>query len=86
MFFYQYRADQQKIPLLVKISLIAGIILGLTFLTVFAFTFFLVIFAIGLVLFILKLFRKPLTRIYHNSNRTVQHYRPPLRDDDITDI
>ena len=86
MFFQQYGASQPKIPLRLKISLILGIILGLTFLAIFTFSFFLVALASGLILFILRLFRRPSNHIYNNSNPSIRQYRHPLRDDDIIDI
>lgn len=90
MYFYPHGGGNPKIPFRVKAGLIAGTVVALLLLSVFAFAFFLVALAIGAALFIVNLFRGrairkqvELERFDFQSHRRP---RPRIPDDDVIDV
>ena len=87
MLSFQYPGPNQKIPITTKISMAVWIILALGLLSFFAFSFFVIAILVGVVLFILSLFRKNRPTATHSEqNFHTRPYTPKQKDDDIIDI
>ncbi|MFQ5716879.1 MAG: hypothetical protein ACE5GQ_07215 [Nitrospinales bacterium] len=90
MYFYQYGGANPKMPFRVKAGLIAGAVVALLLLSVFAFAFFLAALSIGAALFIVNLFRGRAIRkqVELETFDLQSHRRPRPRasDDDVIDV
>ena len=85
MTVYFYNSNQYM-PLKTKLFLIFGIIIGLTLLILFAFTFFIVALVGGLCLFIFNFFRPKKSQFFNNQNSyNTRFYKKPS-DNDVIDI
>lgn len=90
MFFFQHPGHNQKIPWTTKLSLLVWILLGLTLLSFFAFSFFIIALLVGVVLFTANLFQKYRAPISGNTQnfetRTYNQSQKQKDDDNIIDI
>ena len=87
MFSFQYPGPNQKIPITTKISMAVWIILALSLLSFFAFSFFVIALLVGVVLFTVGLFQKNRpTKTRSQQDFHTRPYTPKQKDDDIIDI
>ena len=84
MAYYKFSIQNGKLPLTTKLLLVLGLVLGLTLLSLFAFTFFIVALVGGAVLFLINLFQNR-RNVIHGSSIQPKQYRSK-QDDDIIDI
>ena len=88
MFSFKYPGQNQKISLATKASMIIWILVGLGFLSFFAFSIFIITILIGIIIFIGNLFQKNRSPVSNKpKDFTTQHYKnTPKHNDDVIDI
>lgn len=85
MIFFQFDSNQ-PMPLKTKLGLIFGIVTGLAILAIFAFTFFLIALAGGVILFVINFFRPKQDRVFDISDEYKNKYYKNPSNKDIIDI
>ncbi len=85
MIFYQFDSNQ-PMPLKTKLGLIFGIVTGLAILAIFAFTFFLIALAGGVILFVLNFFRPKRNEVFDISSEYPNKPYKNNSDKDVIDI
>ncbi len=85
MIFYQFDSNQ-PMPLKTKLGLIFGIVTGLAVLAIFAFTFFLIALAGGVILFILNFFRPKRNDVFDIPSEYQNKPYKNTSDKDVIDI
>ena len=82
MIFYQFDSNQ-PMPLKTKLGLIFGIVTGLAILAIFAFPFFLIALAGGVILFVINFFRPKQNQVFDIPN---ERKNKPYKNTSIQDI
>jgi hypothetical protein len=85
MIFYQYDSNR-PMPLKTKLGLIFGIVAGLAILAIFAFTFFLIALAGGVILFVINFFRPKQNQAFDIQNEYENKPYKNTSNKDIIDI
>lgn len=86
MAYYEFSIQNGKLSLKTKLLLALGIVLGLTLLSLFAFTFFIIALVGGAVLFLINLFQNRRIVVPPPRSSIQTHHYRPRRDDDVIDI